>query len=402
MQMRFRPAALVALVWFVLVALPPTAGAQSNFAPVAPTSPQQTSGWTVTPGLGYAFAWDNNVLIENADDQEGIIGEALQFVRPRAAIDFRGRRGQFGIDYSGTFVLHQDLKSLNSFDQRLGVGARRTLSRRLTYLARYDAADSPTTELTELVGVPFMRVGSRLHDVRTGFDYIPGRKTQASVSYRFHRVEFDPASRKALTGGHSHGGSVAFDHALTNRTSITGDYEFQRATQMNRGRFALQNGWGGLEHQVSDHLRVFGAMGVSHLVAGTDLPSRLGPAWRAGLSRDFQEAVVSVVYTRSLVPAYGFGGTTQNEDLSTRLRLPLARRVFARTAFAWRRNEPLQGQLKLTSLWFEGVIGYAVNRWMQLEGFSTGSRQTINQPGGTVNHYQFGFQITAAKSTRVH
>jgi hypothetical protein len=109
-----------------------------------------------------------------------------------------------------------------------------------------------------------------------------------------------------------------------------------------------------------------------------------------------------VQYSQSFVPAYGFGGTMQNQELSGRLQAPLARRVVASTGVAWRRNDPLtQIDPPLRSFWLEGSVGYAVTPLVRIEGFFAATRQTINRPGGETDRNRFGFQVITAKPMRI-
>jgi hypothetical protein len=83
--------------------------------------------------------------------------------------------------------------------------------------------------------------------------------------------------------------------------------------------------------------------------------------------------------------------------------MPLGRRWYTRSAFSWRRNEPLAaGGLRLKSIWVDGTVGYTVRPWMQIEGFYGGTRQTIDRPGGRLDRNRAGFQIITAKPMRIH
>jgi hypothetical protein len=360
------------------------------------------AGWSFTPALDYAFMWDSNVLIENMVSDP--VSEQLHVLKPRATASVDGRRGKFGLNYSGAFVQHPTLSSLNSYDQRVGVNASRLLTRRVSLFGNYGAASSPTTELVELVGVPFARIGSKRQDLRTGLTARLTRKTELTTGYRYEWVQFDedPNRITFLNGGDSHGGNVGVRHALTQRLALTGDYGLQRATMINGQTFTLQNSSAGLDYQLTQDVRVFGSGGLSYLAGVDGGPSRKGPAMRIGVVRTFDTMQVGATYSRSFVPSYGFGGTSDNEELTTQVQMPVSRRVFVRGAFSWRRNEPLETRdLKLRSLWFHGSVGYLLSDWARVEAFSAGSHQDIDRPGGRVNRYTLGVQITAATTARI-
>src|SRR5205823_9414681 len=167
--------------------------------------------------------------------------------------------------------------------------------------------------------------------------------------------------------------------------------------------FDVQNADAGIEQRLSSLTRSLASFGFSRLGVSEQGPARTGPAWRAGLSHQFEAASVDVSYSRSFVPAFGFGGTYQNEEFRANLQAPLARRVYVMGAAAWRRNEPLTiGALKLKSFWVEGTVGYALQPWARLEAFYSGVHQTIEQPGAIYDRNRIGFQVVTTKPVRIH
>jgi hypothetical protein len=131
-------------------------------------------------------------------------------------------------------------------------------------------------------------------------------------------------------------------------------------------------------------------------------PAQSGPAWRAGVARQFRRAGFDLTYARSVVPSYGFGGTLQNEEVIGRARVPLARRLSAQSSVAWRSNQALTiGQPNLHSFWFEANVGYAWQPWLRLEGFYTSSSQSIEGPGGVVDRKQVGVQVVTSRPVRI-
>ena len=381
----------------------PAALAQSSVTPLELAAvAEPPPGWSFTPAIDYALVWDSNVLMENVGST--IVGERVHVIKPRGSLGFVGRRGDFHVNYGGAFVQHPTLSSLNSFDQRLSATATHLLSRRTSISGYYGAQTAPTTELVELVGVPFTRVGSERHEARAGMSTRLSRKTEFGATYRFQRISFNQEldALTILNGGHSHGGTMGLKHALDDRLAITADYHIDRATFVNGASFSVQNGWAGLEYAINANTRVFGSGGTSYLSGVDGRPSRTGPAMQVGLSREVDDATIGVNYSRSYVPSYGFGGTSNNEELRTTLRLPITRRVFTNAAVSFRRNEPLElSELTLRSTWFHASVGYLLTDWARLEGYTAGSRQTIARPDGRVNRYTFGIQVTAATTTRI-
>jgi hypothetical protein len=392
----------------VLAALlrPVAAGAQeSNFVPVAMADEQAPAGWSFLPTLAIGTAYDDNVLVRGNGDSTP--SDMVSVINPRGRLDFNGARGQLSASYDGAFALYRDFNQLNSYDQHSSFFGRRLITPHLALFVRNSAAAVPTTELETLVGVPFVRTGSRVDDLRTGFEAAFSKRTTMVVSYDFQYVDFDHSApgTASLFGGHSNGATMTLKHLLTGRLALTGDYDIQHAVLQDiAASFDVQNAWAGAEYRISDLTRVFAAAGVSRLGVTQFSESRTGPAWRAGLTRSFRRAGVDILFSRSFVPSYGFGGTMQNEDLTGRLQLPVGRRVYTTTALSYRRDDPLttlDGNLPLRSYWVEGTIGFAASRTVRFEIFYAGTRQTIDRPGGELDRNRVGIQIVTAKPMRI-
>jgi len=380
-----------------------TAAAQVT-APVPESSHPQVAGWAFTPTLVYSESWDDNVLLHSESDQTS--GDFLTVVSPRGALEFNGRRGQFDLSYNGAFLLYRAFNSLNSYDQHGSISAQRLLTKHLSIFVRDNAALVPTTEAVEFVGVPFLRTGSRINDLRGGVELVMSKRTSLTAAYSAQWIKFDDSEAFAqlLRGGHSQGGTFALHHQLSTRLSLVADYDLQHA---NVGPaidgFDIQNGTVGFEYRLTELTRVSAGFGASRLGVSSLGPARTGPAWRAAIARQFKKAGLDLSYSRSFVPSYGFGGTSQNEEATGRGRLPLSRRVYTQGSLSWRRNEPLTpGDLKLTSWWFAGGVGVGLTPWLRLEGFYNGSRQTIDRPGGVLDRNQIGVQFVMAQPVRIH
>jgi hypothetical protein len=384
---------------------PAAASAQeSNLLTTADANPLAPLGWSFTPSLTYSGAWDDNVLIRGKGDTAP--ADFLNVVSPHGTLDYNGRRGQVSASYDGAFLLYRELKALDSYDQHGWFYARRMLSRHVGFFVRNTAASEPTTELAQFVAIPFVRTGSRLDSLRGGVEVAFTARTSMAAGYDFQWVDFDQSQPGAegLRGGHSHGGSVNLKHAVNGRLALIADYSLQHAlvTTIHQ-TFDIQNGSIGVEYKLSDLTRVFAAGGVSMLASTETSTHRIGPAVRLGLTHHFRTSDVDLGYTRSFVPSYGFGGTMQNEEASARLRVPLARRIYASGGVSWRRNDPLIDlDLPLRSMWIEGTLGYAMAPWAHVEVFYGGTHQTIDRPGGVVDRNRFGFQVTTAKPVRIH
>jgi len=388
---------------FVALLAPGLAHAQySNFTPM-PDQGQPGTGWVFDPGLAVGTSWDNNVLVRGQGNETP--NDVLNVVSPRVGLDYNGRRGQLAATYDGSFLLYRELNQLNGYDQRSTVLAKRLLTKHVSLFARNTAAFVPTTELAEFVAVPFVRTGSRLEDLRTGVEAGLTKFTTIAATYDFEIVDFDQTSPAAsrLQGGYSHGATFTLRHLLNPHLTITTDYQFQHAALRREQTFDIHNGWVGVDYKISELTHIYGAGGISRLGVTEFGTERTGPAWRAGLEHGIRTATVDVHYSRSFVPSYGFGGTMQNEEATARLRTPIGRRLSASSALSLRRDDPLTlGEVPLRSFWVEGTLGYAMTRWVRMEGYFATTHQTITRPGGELGRTRAGIQVVTGRPMRLH
>jgi hypothetical protein len=394
---------LAPLVAIALSGAWPVAAQDSRFGTGdSPTMQAATSGWSATPSLVYSGSWDDNVLFHGRGDASR--SDFLNVLNPRGDLEFNGKRTQFSGTYDGAFLLYRELNTLDSYDQRGSVSVRRLLSRHLTLFAGDGFAIVPTTELAQLVGIPFLRTGSRVSDFRGGIEAALTKRFSITTSYQWEWVRFDelPAFPQ-LRGGHSQGGLLGLNYKLSSRTALLADADFEHAiVGIDEQTFDVMNAGVGVEHTLTDTLKVSGEVGVSRLGVTELGPARTGPMVRARLLRQFHTAGLDVGYSRSFVPAYGFGGTTDNKELTIRLRLTLSHRIYSQSSLSWRSNDPLTpGALSLRSWWGQASVGYAVQPWVHLEGFYGGLRQTIDRPGGELERNRFGFQIVTSRPVRI-
>jgi hypothetical protein len=399
--------AMSASLWAGAAAQP--AAQTSNYVSSATDTTQPRSGgWTFTPALGFASSWDDNVLMKANGDEP--VGAYVNALNPRFTADYNGRRTQVNASYDGSFLMYHDFNSLNSYDQRAFFSARHLVNRRVTLFASNSAAFVPTTELVAFVGVPFVRTGSQIEDAHAGVDIALSKHSSMTASYNFQWVSFNSTAEFAnvLRGGHNQGATLGWKRAVSDSLSLTADYEFQRATVTERvagnpvGDFNIHNGWVGVEARLSPTLHAFAAGGIARVGVSAFGPPKTGPAWRSGLTYQRRKTGVDLSYSRSFVPSYSFGGTIQNEDLTTRLRQVFSRRLSGQASFSWRSNQALTpNEPDLRSLWLEGTLGYNVQNWLRVEGFFVRSRQSIDRPGGLLDRNRVGFQIVTSNPVRI-
>ncbi len=396
--------------------------AQPPMTPRADVPTPVVRGWVFTPSLAYGLSWDDNILIQGRG--EDTRWDVMNAVSPRGGLDYRDRRTTFSAAYDGTILLYSRIRDLNAYDQRGTLSARRLLSPRLTVVADGNLAISPTTELTEIIGVPFIRTGARIGGIRGGVEAILSRSTVLTAAYTAQAVSFRRGQQEAanaLRGGHSQGGTAGVRHRLSARTALTADYDFQHATLTGPvdpaaptgtsgagvpgadDTFDIHNGAVGVERRDSRLFTYSAALGISRLGVSSAGPARTGPMWRLGLSRQFERSVLDLGYSRSFVPSYGFGGTVQNEQLTAQARAPLARRLSGHASVSWRRNEPLTlDDPALWSWWIEGGVAYMLRPWLHMDAFYSTDRQRIDRPGGAIARNRIGLQLATGRAVRIH
>ena len=404
MSRRIGRTALVAL-WLSSVGpgVAKAAAQTSNFGPYpADASKPPAAGWMVTPGIALGTGWDNNVL--SRADFDSPVGDVTNVINPSIAVSRNGRFDQLNGFYSGAFLRYRQLEPLNSYNQQAVVDWRRLLSKRFTFVADESFMRSPTTQLVDFVGVPFVFTGSTIEEARAGIEAKLTARTSLSATYNFDLLQFDKSAfTPQLQGGHSHGVVAEWRYKVNALTTLVADYDGQHATITNGlGTFAIQNILGGVERRISELTYVFGMLGLAHVSVSAYGPAQTGPAWRAGIARQFRRAGFDLTYSRSVVPSYGFGGTLQNEEVIARGRVPVARRVSVESSVAWRSNQALAiNQPNLHSFWFEANVGYAWLPWLRLEGFYTGASQGIEGSGAVVDRKQIGVQVVANRPMRI-
>ncbi len=393
-----KPLALVFA--FVTVAAASPAWGQLRTA----ADPGQTPGWTMTPTFVFSNAWDDNVIL--AGEGAETAGDAITILTPMLDGQYRARHHWLGFGYTGSFSAYHDLSELNTFDQQLRVDSRHQVSRRLTLQLHDNFAAVPTTEGVFLSGVPFLRTGSRLNDFGTLVTAALDARTTVSAGYSFEWVAFDQDAPFAefLHGGKTHVFDGSIRRQVHQRVTVGADGSYRRSFVSNGGgRFDIVDALGYLSYQVTKTLAISGGFGFSHLTDFQEQTSQTGPSWNVSVVQRVQRATLSAGYIRSYVPAFGIGGTVQNQELNADVHMPVAKnRAYVQVGLSWRRNEPLTpGELDLRSLWFQSTAGYSVLRWLRVEAYYWRTQQDSQQAGGKMNRDRIGVQAVTSLPMRI-
>jgi hypothetical protein len=381
-------------------------GAGSAHAQLAPSEPQGisgTPGWVFTPGIGLGALWDSNTTLRVTGDPP--LQEWVGLVNPRGSLDFTGKLTKFGAGYSGSLETYRNLAELTRYDQRGHLNFRHQATPRLMFDANSSMNVSPTTDRIDLGGLPFENVGTTLYDASASTQYALSKRTTVTGQYELQRIDFKevPGSTH-IGGGYSNSGIAAVRHAITSRLSIGGNYEYRRAnTNGGLEHTIVHDSLGLVVYRIAEHTSIEGGAGLAHLKVIETAETRSGPSLRALLAHDFQRTRVELGYERSFIPAWGFGGTTTNEELRASAHYPITPRLFIEGGGAFRRNEPLittGDGLFLHSWWTGATVGYSATRWMRLEGFYSGNFQR-SSAAGEVDRVRVGVQVVTLKPVRI-
>lgn len=366
---------------------------------------RQPPGWVFTPSIAFGGSWDDNVLlVDPAGDSPGDYATPIS---PTATLDYRGRRTRFTGGYGGSLLVYRTLGELNSSEQRVRAFFQHRATERVTIFAQENFTSAPTTDILQLAGVPFYRIGARSNTAGGGVEAIVARHTTLRGTYLLNSVNFEDDARlgQQLDGGHAHQVLLTFARALSTHLTLGGEYELRRAILSEaEDRFNIHTGSATLRFHATPTIMLAGSVGVARLGPGLQHEGRTGPALGASIVRTGEYMTLSAAYRRSFIPSFGFGGTFQNEEWSGNVHVPFARnRAYADGSIAWFDNDPLaDGPPSVRTVWLSGTIGYRVMRWLNLEGFYGLSQQDTQRVGGDLDRTQIGFRVVAAKPVRIH
>src|SRR5688572_779170 len=238
----------------LLTAAVTPAGAQQQSDPAAEGQSYRIPGWSFTPSLALGATHDTNVALTDERADLGFTeGDTYFNIVPGGQLEFLGKYTDFSASYRGFVRRYLEFDALNSYDQRASFGVKRLVSRRLTLSARDSFADTPTTDDTELNGVPFRRAGSRSNTFGVASDYRFTKYTSLSSRYDQTWVEFDRPDI-FLTGGWIHAVRNEVSHRLSERVALGGEYTYRFAT-LDRGNrnFTFQDAGGVLHLSLGPH-----------------------------------------------------------------------------------------------------------------------------------------------------
>jgi hypothetical protein len=374
----------------------------------AQDTPEFTSwrvpGWSFTPGVSFGGVFDSNVALAAPPADTGRTQSDRLFVfQPFGQLEYLSPRTDFAAGYRGYARRYVDVRELDGFDQQGFLSLRRLATRRLTFFLNNSYTAAPTTDEIELNGVPFTRTGTRTNTASGGFEARLTKYTDLSSRYDLTWVDFDQTGA-FLTGGWVHGWRTELRQRLSERVSIGGEYAF-RFADLNEGtrELTFQDAGGTVRVQLGPHTTLSAAAGVSHLNDRLFDDTRTGPYYRTGLTHETDRAVLGLSFERMFVPSFGFGGSSDSQELRGFVRMPISKnRMYVQAAAGWRRSDPfLLDELELDTLRLHTTFGYAALRWLRLEAFHAYTRQDSRITGGEIDRQRVGAQIVISQPMRI-
>ena len=313
--MRGRLARAAVLSSIVGLGVPPLAWAQQLEPPPELPSPVR-AGWTVTPSVSVAPVWDSNVALTS--EAQGTLEDQLISVGSGLLSQYRGRRGQFLLEYRGTYDFYRQYPEFDAPDHRGRLEMRRTLSRHVAAFARNIYGLSPTTNvaLPDVGLITLRRRTTSSNDFRGGLDITPEDRTLITAAYSSQWVdlEADEQVQPLLRSGYSHRGDLIVRHEVSSRLSLGGHYDFQHAiVSGGEETFDIQHAGAVMELALSPSFQLLGSAGWAWQLAGRGQEAESAPAFLAEVRYQANCTFWSFGYARTYLASFGFGGTVQNE-----------------------------------------------------------------------------------------
>ncbi len=364
----------------------------------------RTPGWTFTPGFSIGGVFDSNVaLLSVSPTEQRAESDRLLLAEPFAALDFVSKRTEFSTGYQGYVRRYMEFSQLNGFDQHGRAALRRLVSKRVTLDITDDYARVPTTDELEVSGVPFSRTGARRNSFNGQLVARLSKFTDLSVKYDNTWVRFD-RTESLLTGGVVNGLATRLSRRLRERVSVGAEYGV-RLAELNEGTRQLAFHDAGATAAFSLGARTTAAVGAGYALLDdrTLNERRTGPYVRAELEQRTERATMGAAFERSFVPSFGFGGSSQSQQLRAFVRMPLdANRLYLQGSASWRRTDPfVTDELPLDTTLLRTSLGYSATRILRLEGFYAFTRQDSRIAGGKVNRQRVGANVVIAQPMRI-
>ena len=356
-------------------------------------------GFTFTPGVSLGGVWDSNVGLAAGNPT----GDQMFLFEPFGQLELVSPRTQLVAGYKGYVRRYMDVEALNSYDQRGHFSLRRLATRRVTVFLNNEFADVPTTDEIQLNGLPFTRTGSKSNRLAAGVESRLTKFTDLNIRYENTWVKFDREAA-SLSDGWINSVETDLRRRLNERLSVGAEYGIRRADLDQGQRTLWFHDVGGLvTFDAGPHTKLSASGGYSFLNDSLLERAPSGPYLRGEVQHTLDRATLGLSAEKSLVPTFGFGGSSDSEEVRGFVQMPLNRnRLYLQSDALWRRSTPLEvEELELDTIQISNTLGYAVVRWFRLEAFHIFTRQDSVITGGEINRNRAGLQLVVSQPMRI-
>lgn len=394
----------------VLLAVAANAHAQGDRLGSGAPPVDYRAGWTFTPTVGVAEAYDDNVTLFAVNTAESLNNDYVMTFFPSADLHYEGAHTQFGVGYGGSFLGYRTFDGLDRWDQHGSVDLRRQETARFKWFAHASGMTQPETDLINFGGIPYRKVGSTEIESRGGATYDVNARDSLTFTTSYQDIRFertDLASPFYLRGGTLFDAMSEYRHKVSSRLAFGADYTYRRALVVgDPDHFDLHGIEGAVDYVLNELWSVSAAAGIVYMQPTLLQPSRTGPAYRIGVERHHDTTAFHVSYVDSYIPAFGYGGIVKSQELGAGFRAQLfgSRRFYTENSISFRDDTPIVASgilLPLRSLREYSVFGWQPDRWVRFEVFYARTDQTSTLPGGMINRNRIGFQIVTSKPMRM-
>jgi hypothetical protein len=362
-------------------------------------------GWSFTPGLSLSGLWDSNVTLAAPAAGTGRTPSDNVFVIvPSGTLAMNSTRTTFSAGYRGYLRRHVDLGELNGFDQRGYVTLQHAATPRLSWFVTDELSEMATTDLLELYGVPFRRVGVTSNRFGTGLKARLTKLTDLEVRYDHQWSAFDEVDEFVI-GGTIQGLATGVHRRLTERATVGAEARIHRSdvTRAEPRVVWFQDAGGVFDYKLTEALTLALAGGISHLRDSRFEETKTSPYYRLGLEHESARATMGVSLEQSYAPSFGFSGSNDNRELHGFVHMPFSKnRFYIEGDGSWRRSNPFFNlDIRFDTIISHATIGYSTLRWFRTEGYYAYSRQDSIIPGAPIQRHRIGMQVVVSQPMRI-
>lgn len=361
-------------------------------------------GWTFTPGFTLSGLYDSNVSLAGRSVSGTTEGDNLLVLVPSARVGLLAPRTTFSAGYRGYLRRYLEIDQLNGYDQRADLHLRHQATPRVTWFVQNEFSESPTTDLVQLNGLPFARVGTRANILGGGVEARLTKYTDLHVKYENTWTRFD-RQEGVLNGGTINGVRATLRRRLSERLAVGAEGRVRRSdlTRIDPRVIWLQDAGALMDYRLTPHVTVVVAAGLSRLNDSRFETTRQSPYYRAQLDRSVEHMSAGVAFERSYMPSFGFSGSNDTQELRGYVRLPFSQnRLYVQSDGLWRRSNPFfADEIRLDTWIVTNTVGYALTRWMRVQASHAYSRQDSIITGGEVDRHRAGVQLVVSQPMRI-